>query len=745
LPEASPHTLIKNISPRSAAAYGTGFVIALAIIAVIALGTLSDLAWFNPGDRIVTVMLIANSILIVGLAIVVGVRLRRRIRGRRFGEPAPRLHLRFVAMFSVAAAAPAILSAIFLGAILNRGVDYWFGERVTTLVQTARETARNVYDREADITSEQMYFMVRRLDHEAAVDTFTNSRIQFNNVLGDLTVRAELSAAYIVDRQGTPLAQAEFRVDEVYIPPTASLYELADDGGAATTTPEFAARAGVDGADAMRVLYKLEAFEGLYIYVTRAMDMTMWRDIGDANESLSASEAQESSIRTLFYVLYGQMGALLLVGATWLAISAATRVVTPISRLVAAAELVRRGDLDARVAMMREDDEITALGRAFNRMTRQLRSQRRELIESHAESEQRRAFTEAVLAGVSAGVIGLDGANQVTLINRSAASLLGQDADEVYGAQLDDLVGELVEIVQQARRHLGVVADAQIDIHGADDQIRNLSARAFMDEEAGLVITFDDVTRLVTAQRNTAWRDVARRIAHEIKNPLTPIQLSAERIKRKYRKEITSDLEVFDRCTETIVRQVSDIGRMVDEFASFARMPEPKVSDTEAGELVQAAVFAQRVASPKIILNYDRPTESVIAACDDRLTSQALANILKNAAESVSSRVKRDGDDAPLGQIDVSVREESGFAIIEVRDNGLGWPLANRERLTEPYMTTREKGTGLGLAIVKRVMEDHKGRLELGVNDDGEGAVVRLVFPLSETGVQATEHSEEEA
>lgn len=725
--------LIKNVSPRSAALFAIGFLLSLAIVILTSIAILGDGAVLEPGDRLTLAILVGNLLLLIGLASIVFIRLRRRVRGRRFGEPAPRLHLRFVGLFSLAATAPAIFAAFFLGLILTRGVEYWFGERVSSFVETASRTAQDVYYQEANVTRTRLTVLVNAIDNEEAATLFTSSRIQYNTVFSNYVARSLLAAAYIVDARGARLAETEFRVNEVYIPPTPDLYEGADEGGVGTTGPLFANRAGIEGsADAMRMLFKLEHYEGAYLYVSREMDMSLWRDILNASESLRSVREHEGEARVVFFLLYAEVVALIMIGSLWLALSAATRVVTPISRLVSAAERVRRGDLDARVQMGREDDEISALGRAFNRMTRQLRSQRRELVSSHAESEQRRAFIEAVLAGVSAGVVGVDSENRVRLINRSAVGHLGPGPDDLVGARLEDVAPELSEIVEQARRRPGYVAEAQIDLNSGDEQVRYLSARATMDEEAGLIITFDDVTRLVTAQRNAAWREVARRIAHEIKNPLTPIQLSAERIKRKYRKEIVSDVETFDRCTDTIIRQVNDIGRMVDEFSSFARMPEPKVEPVEMGELIQAATFARRVASPTVDTSFKRPESPVYALCDARLSSQAMANILKNASESVIARMEADAGQGEPGAIRVELREEEGFAVIEVRDNGLGWPTANRERLTEPYMTTREKGTGLGLAIVKRVMEDHKGRLELGLPVSGRGAVVRLVFPLAD-------------
>jgi len=725
LPNASRNTLIRNISPRSAALFGAGFLVSLGLLGVAAFILLNEGGLTGANNRIALGILVGNLVLLLGLAGVVVLRFMRRVRARRFGEPTPRLHLRFVALFSIAAATPAVLAAIFLGFVITRGVDLWFDDRIATLVDRLEDVAFDFYEREAATASGHVESMATDLSQDGSVEAFTTSRIQYITYLNNQAAARRLAAAYIVDGRGTLLARTRFRENEDYVAPSQVLYDYANDGDVAVSTPSSSAEA----VDVMRLLYRLDAYPDAYLFVSYPVNIDLFREMAQARNELRDAGNQESRVRGSFYFLYFEVAVLIVIGSIWLALSAATRVVTPISRLVGAAERVRRGDLDTRVQMGREDDEIAALARAFNRMTRQLRSQRRELIEAHAESEQRRAFIEAILAGVRAGVIGLDKDNRITLINRSAISMLAPGTDDLIGVGIDEVTPELAEIATEARRRPGAVAEAQIDLNAPDDQIRHLTARASMDEEAGLVITFDDVTRLVTAQRNAAWREVARRIAHEIKNPLTPIQLSAERIRRKYRDEITSDVETFDRCTDTIVRQVSDIGRMVDEFSSFARMPQPKVERVEMGELVKSSVFTQRVASPNIEIMFEHPGVPVHAMCDARLSVQALANILKNACESVSTRMDQDGGP---GQLVVSLTEANGYAVIEVADNGLGWPTPNRERLTEPYMTTREKGTGLGLAIVKRVMEDHNGRLELDIPQSGQGAVVRLVFPLAD-------------
>jgi two-component system nitrogen regulation sensor histidine kinase NtrY len=320
-------------------------------------------------------------------------------------------------------------------------------------------------------------------------------------------------------------------------------------------------------------------------------------------------------------------------------------------------------------------------------------------------------------------VIGLDTQGRVSVVNRQAARLLALDPEASQGRRLDEIAPEL-EPVAAAASIQGGEAEEDVDItRGAET--RRLRARASHGVE-GLVLTFDDITRLVAAQRNAAWRDVARRIAHEIKNPLTPIQLSAERLQRRYRREIGGDVEIFDRCIDTIIRQVGDIGRMVDEFSAFARMPAPKFALNDAGELLRAAVFAQRVADPSVTIDIEGPLPATPLVCDGRIVGQALANVLKNAGEAIATRGL--GGDATPGRIVIRVRGHEDRLDIEVEDNGAGFPLQNRDRLTEPYVTTREKGTGLGLAIVKRILEDHGGGLVLEDADPGPGARVVLWF-----------------
>jgi len=425
---------------------------------------------------------------------------------------------------------------------------------------------------------------------------------------------------------------------------------------------------------------------------------------------------------------------LFLVAAVAIGIHFAAQFAGPISRLITAAEQVRGGDLAARVPEGEKDDELASLSRAFNRMTYQIESQQRELREANRQLDERRRFTETVLTGVSAGVIGLDSLGRINLPNRSASALLGADLEQAIGQDLAEVAPEMAGLLDEAERRPDRLAQSQVELIRGNST-RTLLVRIAAEHNgrdiSGFVVTFDDITELLSAQRKAAWADIARRIAHEIKNPLTPIQLAAERLRRRYLKEIKSDVETFTICTDTIIRHVGDIGRMIDEFSSFARMPTPVLKPENLVEIVHRAVFLQRTAHPEIVFEPVFPANPVAVSCDARLVGQALINIVKNAIESIEAR-RAENSASPPGHIRVSVAEEDGQAAVIIEDNGKGLPQHGREQLTEPYVTTRTKGTGLGLAIVKKIMEDHHGELVL---EDGEpeGARVSLHFAASET------------
>ncbi len=502
----------------------------------------------------------------------------------------------------------------------------------------------------------------------------------------------------------------------------------------------------------LRGVIKLPDYDGAYLVVGRILGPSVYEHFGQMKEFIAGYEQMEgnrSIIELVFILTFVVIALMVLLGAIWLGLRAANNLVSPVGRLVTAAEKVSDGDLTARVAIDGSNDEISTLSRTFNRMTGQLQSQRAELMEANEQLDERRRFTEAVLAGVSAGVLGVDAQGRISIANLSASNLLALPHDSLIGHEIGELIPDVTALIEQARTPKGFgFAQADIDLR-VKGQIRHFNVQVTEDHGSGdshdLVITFDDITKLVSAQRTAAWADVARRIAHEIKNPLTPIQLSAERLRRKYIHEIASDPSVFEQCTDTIVRQVKDIGRMVDEFSSFARMPAPVMREEELIDLVKRAVFPQRIANPKIDYQISLPEGPIHELCDGRLIGQALTNLLKNAAEAIGSKAEKleveSEEDLFAGKIDVMLSEsEDQFAIV-VDDNGCGLPKDERHKLTEPYITTRVKGTGLGLAIVKKIMEDHGGELSLDDAPETGGARVALTFP--KTKLQRTSNDGE--
>ncbi|HSR72192.1 MAG TPA: PAS domain-containing sensor histidine kinase, partial [Kiloniellales bacterium] len=501
--------------------------------------------------------------------------------------------------------------------------------------------------------------------------------------------------------------------------------------------------------DRVRALYKLDSFGDTYLYVGRLIDARVLQHSDrtqDAVQLYERLEGKRSDLTITFALIFVVVAMMLLLAAVWVGLALATRLTRPIGSLVEAAERVRAGDLGARVDSQDGPDEIGTLSQAFNRMTEELQKKQAEILNANVELDHRSRFIEAVLGGVSAGVIGLDKNGIVTLPNRSACELLETTNDALRGRKLSAVVPEMAELVETARRRPRRLSEKTIALSQGDGGVRRLLVRVTAEADArkviGYVVTFDDVTELLSAQRKAAWADVARRIAHEIKNPLTPIQLSAERLKRKYRDQIKNDPETFETCTDIIVRHVGDIGRMVDEFSAFARMPAPRLEPTDLTELVRQSAFLQQSAHPDITIAVVQPDQTIVADCDPEHVGRALTNLLQNAVDALEGRAGGQGSAPSPGQIAVRLYEADEHVVVEIEDNGPGLPKAERHRLTEPYVTTRLEGTGLGLAIVKKIMEDHGGRLILE-DAPGGGARVKLEFPASERTRRDTETAPE--
>jgi two-component system nitrogen regulation sensor histidine kinase NtrY len=700
--------------PLARYVFSAAFILAACVTAISALLT-AGAPGSHPAaapSKAVLILLTVNLVLILVLA---GFAIWRVLSlfGPKARDAAVRLHRRFVLMFALAAMAPAVIIALFFGLLVTQGMENWFSNRVRTVVDNASTVTRAYVAEQKEFIRNRMGPMADDLNRNQL--GFERSRMQFSALLAEEAVERDMAAVYVIDGEGRVLARAEQPSAPPFLVPPPS-----KPGATDQVTLPFS-------TDYIRGLMRLKAYPDAYLYVARPMGEGIMAQLRRSEKSVVAyrqADKNRARVQGIFVLSYVSTTLLVLVGAVWVGMTVATQIAAPVARLVLAADQVAGGDLSARVDTRRDPEEIAVLSRAFNRMTSDLQTQQAALKTASCEAQLRRRFIEAVLSGVSAGVIGLDGSGRISAINARALTLLGLTEGAAFGLSLSDAAPELAAVASSAGA-TGADADAEVDVvRGAET--RRLRVRASGRNEGGLVLTFDDITRLVTAQRNAAWRDVARRIAHEIKNPLTPIQLSAERLRKKFRKDITADLDTFDRCTETIIRQVGDIGRMVDEFSSFARMPAPKFAQEDAAELLRQACFAQRVAYPDVEVHCEAPDEIVNVVCDGRLLGQALLNVFKNAGEAVAARVAVDPE--IKGRITARLVREPNHLAFVIEDNGLGLPAKDRDRLTEPYVTTREKGTGLGLAIVKRVLEEHGGDLELAdaATLPGAKAVMRV-------------------
>ena len=719
--------ILQAVSRPSLLAFAVGLMAIASGAATYAI--ITGLVPYNPTPTGLVVLLLVNLTLVLTLGALVAWRLVRLWSARRSGTAGARLHVRLVAMFSTVAVLPAIFVAVFAAVTLNLGVEAWFSERVKAALENSVSVARAYVEEHRQVIRGDILAMAYDIDRAAPLiqqKDGGDTRKRFTDYLvTQASVRA-LPAVFVIDSSGRVLASAKLPSMPDYAAPSAKAIAEAAQGQVVVLTDS--------NDNLVRAMVKLDAFVDAYLLVARAIDpevLAHQQRTIDAVSEYNRLSKNRGEVQLIFAVLYGVVSLVILLAAVWAGLWAANKLVRPISRLIEASERVSEGDLKAQVEIERDDDEVGVLSRTFNRMTSQLSAQREALVAASRQIDERRRFTEAVLAGVSAGVVGLDSEGTVTIVNRMAQRLLNAEPDEVEGRHYSQAVPEFAALIRRAIQEPVGRASGEATLNrGAT--VRNLSVQVASEQGAdggGYVVTFDDITDLISAQRTAAWADVARRIAHEIKNPLTPIQLSAERLKRKYGREVTTDPDIFAQCTDTIIRQVGDIGRMVDEFSSFARMPSPKMRRENAQELLTQAIFLQRVAHPSVTFESQAPREPVYIECDGRLVSQALTNVLKNAAEAIAAR-QTEGDDTP-GRVRVRLTEDGQQIAFTVCDNGIGLPPQHRHRLTEPYVTTRVKGTGLGLAIVRKIVEDHGGEIHIGdAADETSGAEIRLVFPL---------------
>lgn len=712
---------------------GMALVGSALISALVSFAILLGLTPIEPVDTVVLAALIVNLVFVILMLGLVFAEIRTLTRARKRGKAAARLHIRIVALFSIVAILPAILVAIVASITLDVGLDRWFSIRTKSIVNSSLSVAESYVLENARFLQGQTVSMANDLDNVRSL--YSLDRTGFTNFMTRQTVGRGLMGAFLVRPDGSVILQADIKTER----PIPSI-------------PKDALRDAVNGkptlippgvTNLVGAIIPMQQIEETYLYTVRVVDpnvMQSMREMREATEEYQTLEQGRAPLQLAFGILYLGFALIVLIAAIWTAIAVADRLVRPIRVLIDASDMVASGNLDVVVPVHTSDGDVGSLAKTFNNMIVQIRTQRDEILVAKDQIDDRRRFTEAVLSGVSAGVVGVDHDSGISIANRSASSMLGDGTHQIIGQPFTAVAPEFSDILARAALLPGRETRSQVIVKRSGKE-RTLDVKITReDNHDGLesfVITIDDITDLLIAQRSTAWADVARRIAHEIKNPLTPIQLSAERIRRRYGRQIPDDdRAVFDQCTDTIIRQVEDIGRMVDEFASFAQMPKPAKTKADLRDILKETVFMREVSRNDITFHQDWGDEPMVGMFDARMLAQAIGNLIKNATEAIDAvpdDVERDGK-----HIHIRARNgDLGGYWIDIIDNGRGLPTENRNRLLEPYMTMRDKGTGLGLAIVKKIIEDHGGSLQLqdapSEFDQGKGAMITVWLPEQST------------
>jgi two-component system, NtrC family, nitrogen regulation sensor histidine kinase NtrY len=705
------------------------FAIGLALLsAFLTFVVLTGLTRIEPTREVAVSFMLMNGATILVLVGIIFREVWQVMQARRRGRAAARLHVQIVSLFSIIAVLPAVLVAVVANVTIDRGLDRLFSGPTRDVIQNSLIIARAYMQGHAQLIRGDIMGMANDIAH--ARPLFDQDRRSFRELLTANAASRNLPGAMLIDKDRNVLETAQTGIQLAFAAPPAEFLSNVTE-----SEPEIAV---LPEENYVAAVIRLRAFNDTFLYVARQLDPHVVAQLKQTEASVAEYaeiESRRLGIQVNFALIFAVIALTILMASILIGLNFANWLVAPIRRLMSAANLVSTGDLHVQVPVLRSEGDLAQLGETFNKMTQELRTQRDELVSASDLIDSRRRFIEAVLSSASAGIIGVDASGSVGILNRSAEKLIGHAESETLDHPLLDVLPELDEMMKTARESIQRLVQGQITINREGHE-RILSVRVTAEQTSqtrdSYIITLDDITELVSAQRTSAWADVARRIAHEIKNPLTPIQLSAERIRRKFGKVITEDKAIFEQCTETIVRQVDDIRRMVDEFSRFARMPKPVIEGEDVADTVRQTVFLMRVGHPDVDIAAEIKDEPMRAQFDRRLISQALTNIIKNATEAIEAVP---ANELGKGRIDVIAARENEDIVIDVIDNGIGLPKVSRARLLEPYVTTREKGTGLGLAIVGRVLEDHGGRIELNdasdVRPGARGAWVRLRFAVS--------------
>jgi len=691
------------------------------LFAAISFVVLADISPIQLPKGAALTLQIANGVIVLALLAIIGIDAWQVVQARRRGRAGSRLHVEIVRLVSVIAVVPAILVALVATFTLDGMLDRFFNHRNRALLQNSINLSQLYLNQQSRALTPELKSL--QLDLVWLKPYLDSDRAAFKRELSTRAAAMRLSTVALLDKDGNIIEAAEQSGagQQARTLQPSVLAEMTDNEPTFLVSPAL---------DTVGAAIKLNLYNDTYLVILRQLDPMVRSVLGDLEFGLRAfNSLEESRLNTqiTFVSMLAEITLAVLLSALWLGFNFANRLVAPIRRLIAAANLVSLGNLVVQVPVGKREGDIGQLGRTFNKMTQDLRNQHDDLVRARDLIDSRRLLTEAVLSGASAGVIGVDADGHVSILNRSAEKLIGCSENDALGRSVLELAPELAPLVATASVGAQRLTQGQISITRAGRE-RTVSVRVTTEQSPdpahGYVITLDDITELVAAQRTSAWADIARRIAHEIKNPLTPIQLSAERLRRKYGSVITEDKAVFEQCTSTIVRQVDDIRRMVDEFSRFARMPKPVIAPEDVADTVRQVVFLMRVGNADIDFDVDIAEDPMPAGFDRRLISQGLTNIIKNATEAIAAVPPAD---LGRGRIRVEVKRAGPAITIDVVDNGVGLPRENRSRLLEPYVTTREKGTGLGLAFVRDIARDHGGAVE--VTSSGGETVFRISIP----------------
>ncbi len=702
----------------------------LALATYLAFRPLSELT--DPTAR--TFILLADFVYILVIATLVLRELARIVASRRAESAGSRLHLRLTTIFGAVALVPTVVVAILAVLSVNMGLEGWFSDRVSTALGNSVDAAVAYQEEHRDDLEQDARALGAFLNlNRRAVPFLSDGDLRQVLSQGQQQIQRGLREAFVIDGAGEIRARGERSYLFDYDEPTAADLALAAEGEVVLSEDRE--------QNEFRALYRLAAFPDRYLYISREVDGQIISLLDETEQTVllyRQVEADRGRLLFDFALLYLGFATLMILAAIWAGLSFGERLSRPVGRLAGAAQRVGQGDLDVRVPEETSDDEIAMLGRLFNQMTLQLKGQRETLVEQNASTEERRRLFDSVLSSVTAGVIGLEESGRVDFMNRSAIRLLSMVEQRDSGLTLEAAVPEFAPLFKRLTNTAAESVQEEIKLtrNGKQESllVRMATRRNLDGAPEGYVVAFDDVTQLVSAQRMAAWGDVARRIAHEIKNPLTPIQLSAERINRKFSKRLEDeDKASLEQMTEVIVRQTNDLRRIVDEFSKFARMPEPETRVDDVVQLLNNAVLLQRAGQPEVRFVTDIPDRPAMAEVDPTMIGQALTNLLKNGGEAIESLQEKGAPEDHVPELRVAMYIAEDTVRIDISDNGIGLP-PDRAKLFEPYVTTRDKGTGLGLPIVKKIIEEHGGTLELLDAEpfsDGAhlGAMARITLP----------------